>query len=113
VIASYDLETRSRSHITEEGPALREDDVLAMAEDIRRAMGLADEFSVSVLHVAWEERVAKAVEESGLLRSEGEALKRYIRGTKLSRVDELSLRLQDKLFDNIPDKARGLDPARR
>jgi hypothetical protein len=39
-------------------------------------------------------------------------LAEYIRGTKLSRVDELSLRLQDKLFDNIPDKARGLDPAR-
>jgi hypothetical protein len=54
-----------------------------------------------VLRVTWEERVSKAVEESGLSWSEGESLKRYIRGTRLSRVEELSLRLQDKLFDKI------------
>lgn len=86
--------------LTEDGAALRENDVLAMAEDIRRAMGETDEFSVSVLHLTWEERVSKAVEECGLPRSEGQALMRFMRGTKLTRVEELSLRLQDKLFDD-------------
>lgn len=100
----YAAAKRSPYVFLDDAGPLGENDVLVMAEEIRLAMGEVDELSVSVLHMTWEERISKAVEESGLLHSEGEALKRYLRGTKLSRVEELSLRLQDKLFDHAAAK---------